>query len=486
MYRRFFLATASLAGAFVITATSALFAQQLPFQATGFKVGEVSSSSAIIWTRLTLRPDRNPADGPMVEIRYANDSGGRRQRAVQEVVYPPNVTVADIRNAAPGGNGQVRVGYRPHGTERWKLTSWQTVDPARDFTHQFQLNRLTPNTSYDVVVQSRLDNSRRPGASRHGNFRTAPRSRTPSPVLFTVSTGQMYNDLDHPDGFLIYPSMLKLRPSFFVHTGDIVYYDRLAKTEALARYHWQRTYSLPTNMIFHQHTSSYFIKDDHDSWVNDCWPTMQTKYMHKLTFTRGLEIFREQVPMGRSTYRTRRWGQDLQIWMVEGRDFRSANTDPDSADKTIWGEQQKEWFKRTVQQSDASFKILISPTPLVGPDRDNKNDNHSNKGFTHEGNELRDFIASQEKMVVICGDRHWQYMSVDPRTGIREYSCGPASDQHAGGWQQSDYREDYHKYLNVTGGFLSVMVQRLKGTPTLTFQYHNVDGSVNFTDQLTR
>ena len=88
--------------------------------------------------------------------------------------------------------------------------------------------------------------------------------------------------------------------------------------------------------------------------------------------------------------------------------------------------------------------------------------------------------------MVICGDRHWQDMSVDPRTGIREYSCGPASDQHAGGWQQSDYREDYHKYLNVTGGFLSVMVQRLKGTPTLTFQYHNVDGSVNFTDQLTR
>jgi alkaline phosphatase D len=37
-------------------------------------------------------------------------------------------------------------------------------------------------------------------------------------------------------------------------------------------------------------------------------------------------------------------------------------------------------------------------------------------------------------MVVICGDRHWQYLSIHPKTGVREYSCGPASNQHSGGW----------------------------------------------------
>jgi alkaline phosphatase D len=186
------------------------------------------------------------------------------------------------------------------------------------------------------------------------------------------------------------------------------------------------------------------------------------------------------------TYRTRRWGKDLQVWFTEGRDFRSPNNMPDGPDKTIWGTKQKQWFVRTVNESDATFKVLISPTPVVGPDRDNKHDNHSNVDFTHEGNELRQFIASQGNMVVVCGDRHWQYMSIHPESGVREYSCGPASDAHAGGWQQSDYREDYHKYLNVTGGFLSGTVERQDGVPTLTFRWHDADGSVNHEDRLTR
>jgi alkaline phosphatase D len=455
-----------------------------PYQATGFKVGEVTSSTAIVWTRLSLRPERNGFDLPMVEIRYATNSQGRRKRAVEEIIYPNDVTVSDIRDAVPGTVGQVRVLFRPKGVEKWQQTDWESVDPGEDFTQQFQLRKLTPGITYDIQIDTQSSPDGKTGQSLEGSFQTAPLAKTPARVVFTVSTGQAYNDRDDEQGYEIYPTMLNLKPNFFVHTGDIIYYDRLAKTEALAHYHWQRTYSLPTNVLFHRQVSSYFIKDDHDSWVNDCWPTMKTKYMHDFTFVRGLKIFRHQVPMGRSTYRTRRWGKDLQIWMVEGRDFRSANTDPDGPEKTIWGEKQKEWFKRTVRQSDATFKVLVSPTPLVGPDRDNKNDNHANKGFTHEGNELREFIASQQNMVVVCGDRHWQYMSVDPRTGTREYSCGPASDKHAGGWQQDDYRKEYHRYLNVTGGFLSATVERKEGTPSLTFRYHDSDGTVNFTDVL--
>ena len=45
--------------------------------------------------------------------------------------------------------------------------------------------------------------------------------------------------------------------------------------------------------------------------------------------------------MGEQTYRTFRWGKDLQIWLVEGRDFRSPNNMPDGPDKTIWGAEQK-------------------------------------------------------------------------------------------------------------------------------------------------
>jgi len=149
--------------------------------------------------------------------------------------------------------------------------------------------------------------------------------------------------------------------------------------------------------------------------------------------------------------------------------------------KTIWGKRQKEWFMRTVQASDAAFRVLISPTPIVGPDRDSKHDNHSNKDFRHEGDEIRRFISDQRNMVVVCGDRHWQYHSVDPKTGVREYSCGPASDIHAGGWSQKDFRPDYHQYLKVVGGFLSGTVDRDADLrSTLTFRYHDVHGNVRY------
>lgn len=456
-----------------------------PFMATGFKIGEVTDSSAIVWTRLTLRQKRNSSDAPKVEIVYDDQAGsGRRSQAVKAVIYPDGVTTRDIFEAVPGMDGDVRVAYRRTGQEDWKRTQWKSVDGLRDFTRQFLIDQLQPNSKYEVEVESRSTRGEK-GQSVRGDFRTAPHKDDAARVVFTVSTGQGNDDQDRPDGFNIYPEMLKLDPHFFVHTGDIIYYDKLAKTVDLARWHWQRMYSWPTNVDFHQRVSSYFIKDDHDSWTNDCWPTMNSPYMHEFTFRQGLKIFLEQVPMGKRTWRTRRWGKDLQIWMVEGRDFRSPNTAPDGPEKTIWGQSQKDWFKRTVLESDATFKILISPTPLVGPDRDNKRDNHSNAVFKTEGDELRKFIAEQENLVVVCGDRHWQYMSIHPDTKVREYSCGPASDAHAGGWQQSDYREDYHRYLNVIGGFLSATVDPGQGSATLTFRYHDSKGNVEFEDKLT-
>ena len=43
-------------------------------------------------------------------------------------------------------------------------------------------------------------------------------------ATFAVMSCQQYEDRDRPDGFAIYPSMLALKPDFFVNTGDAVYY----------------------------------------------------------------------------------------------------------------------------------------------------------------------------------------------------------------------------------------------------------------------
>ena len=131
----------------------------------------------------------------------------------------------------------------------------------------------------------------------------------------------------------------------------------------------------------------------------------------------------------------------------------------------------------TVEASDATFRILISPTPIVGPDREGKIDNHANLSFATEGEEIRSFVASQENMFIICGDRHWQYVSEDPETGLIEFSTGPTSDAHAGGFKQSE-KTSMHSYLKIKGGFLSVSVSEDAENPEISFTHHAVDGSI--------
>ncbi len=464
-----------------------------PFQTTGIRIGEVSDNQAIVWTRLTENPERVGFETPIPEVYYIQPETGKlftfeqcketpgiksRPDWQPVVKYPDGHTVDTIEGAVPGSPGQVRVLYKAENEKDWQMTPWEFVNAEKDYTKQFVQTSLKPNTRYAIKVESKSVQGEN-GEMVNGNFVTAPKVNQLDRVVFTVSTGQAYPDRDLiSEGYKIYPQMQKLNPDFFVHTGDILYYDKLAKSLSLARWHWARMYSLPTNSEFHRQVGSYFIKDDHDTWTNDCWPSLKTKFMGDFTFEQGKSVFLEQVPMAsEKTYRTFRWGKDLQIWLVEGRDYRSPNTMPDGPSKTVWGEKQKAWFKRTVQESDATFRVLISPTPLVGPDRTSKKDNHSNKSFSCEGRELRQFIAAQQNMVVVCGDRHWQYVSVDANTGVWEFSCGPASDVHAGGWSE-DQRYPEHRYLNVIGGFLAGIVEHENGVPVLKFRHYSVDGEI--------
>src|SRR5690606_33542397 len=126
---------------------------------------------------------------------------------------------------------------------------------------------------------------------------------------------------------------------------------------------------------------------------------------------------------------------------------------------------------------DATFRILITPTPILGPDRSRKNDNHANRGFTHEGDEIRAFLAAQEDAFVITGDRHWQYATVSPTYGIREYGCGAGSDAHAGGWRES-MRTPEQTFLRIAGGYLRVAIDAEEGGPRARIQHCDVDGNV--------
>ena len=469
---RFLSALALLSILLVPAATAGVF------QGNGIKLGEVTADSVVVWTRLTVAPEAK-WDGA-AWVAPANPPG---QRATESdwnwrVQLPPGRTVADMVGALPGAAGAVQVTVTAaDGSSRIQIP-WTNVRPDRDHTRQFTVDRLRPGTRYEVLVESR-DASGSAGATERGSFRTAPARDATSPVRFAVVTCGDYPRRDDPvNGHRIYAAMRQLAPDFMVHTGDVEYYDKAdpwATAPELARFKWNRLYALPYLRAFHRETAAYFTYDDHDILRNDCWPG-QT--YGDLTFEAGVGIFHEQTPSGPLPYRTIRHGRDLQIWITEGRVARSPNTDPDGPNKTILGAEQKAWLKRTIAESDATFKVLLSPTPYVGPDRGNKRDNHANIGFKTEGDEMRRFLGAQPNLIVVNGDRHWQYRSVDPVTGLREFGCGPSSDVHAGGYTPQPGDDAVQKFFRLKGGFITVTVERVNGAPRMSVRHHDVAGAV--------
>ncbi len=245
-----------------------------------------------------------------------------------------------------------------------------------------------------------------------------------------------YKGRDRSQGYPALEAIARQEPNFLAFMGDNVYYDHPssspAKTREELRDKWKEQFELPRLSSLLQQIPAFWIKDDHDFRFNDSDLTGQRPPLSDL----GIEVFREQVPIlgqGESgpTYRTRRLSNNLQIWLIEGRDYRSPNSMTDGPDKTLWGSDQRRWLRETLKSSDARWKIILSPTPMVGPDDAYKKDNHANiGGFNHEGEEFFSWLVDQgltDEVLLVCGDRHWQYHSIHPK-GIREFSAGALID----------------------------------------------------------
>ena len=466
-------------------------------EATGPQLGNgirnswANQTSIVVWTR-TTRNAEMVTDGPQFKTVSKSESqklekqiraSGDDSRYLSSQLADGK-TLDQMLGACPGAAGQVRVSWHPtEDATALKSTGWKNTTADDDFTAQWKLTELLPGTEYSVVVEARPGIDQPVSATRKGRFKTSPAADKSASLKFCVTTCHDFERRDDGEkGHKIYPSMTAIQPDFVVHAGDIEYYDKphpWAWTTELMRFKWSRIFSMPRNREFYSTHSTYFIKDDHDTLKNDSWPG-QT--YGNVTFEEGVRLFNlEQFPSHELRYQTVAWGRDVQIWILEGRDYRSANNLPDGPDKSILGVAQKAWLKKTLRDSTATFKLVFSPTPIVGPDRAKKKDNHANEIFAVEGQELREFFGTVEGLIVFCGDRHWQYASVDADTGVWEFGCGPGSEKHQLGWKKGDVRP-VHRFLRVAGGFLSGEVTHDAARKAkLTLHHHAVDGTAKST-----
>ena len=474
---------------------------QFPIElAQGVMAGEVDVDSAILQSRLT-------STNSHVDPRWSG------------VIGAPGVACFELAT-----NPVYRDSFR---------TKWLAAVPEYDFIVKTKVKGLRPGTRYYYRLVYGVDrNSLR--KSQTCTFRTHSGRNVADRVSLAIITCMHYSAFhamgryywgpyvppyagkDKDLGYPALEAIMKLKPDLFIGTGDNVYLDEppegRAETQQQIRKKYQEQFSQPRLISLFAQVPTYWEKDDHDFRFNDSDPinpylpwqkVSEEDYSQHLpdprisgsgelpTHTTAVRLFREQLPVtdpedqNPVTYRTLRVNKLVQIWLVEGRDYRSRNDLPDGPEKTIWGKAQKEWLKRTLLESDASFKLLISPTPLVGPDSRTKRDNHVNpRGFRYEGEEflgwLSDHRFPQKGLCIINGDRHWKYHSIHP-SGVEEFSCGALDITNSvlgfrpGDPDSSDPEGRIKQpYLNArpTGGFLMVTAQpeeNSKATLTLTF-----------------
>jgi alkaline phosphatase D len=431
--------------------------------AQGLLAGEVTTDSVLLQTRLTALP------GPEL------DAGG------------------DL----PGVAGLACFEYG--------------ADPAGDFIVRARVDGLQPATTYHYRVLAGADESTAM-PFRSGRFKTLPGAGSDASLHFIMGSCMNYHAFmsgvangggpitataeDKRLGYPAFAAMAALQPDFFIGAGDIVYYDypgaKAAKSLPELRRKWHEVFRFPRLVEFFSVTPAYWLKDDHDFRFNDA----DLGGGRQPDAVTGIGLFREQMPLhpagdlASPSYRTHRIHRHVQLWFLEGRDHRSPNNLPDGPDKTLWGHEQRDWLQRSLKESDAPWKILISPTPMVGPDRNSKKDNHANlSGYRHEADRFFAWLRDEglTNVLVFCGDRHWQYHSIHP-LGVEEFSVGALNDENAirgekpGGKNTTDpegrIRQPY-LYPEPTGGFLYVRTSTdVQGRAGLDIEFRDDLGKV--------
>jgi len=420
--------------------------------------------------------ERTPVEVPPPTAHWQGEMAGEVTQ--HSVILQARLTVdGKVRRTDVAGRAGVAsfALSTQQGFEDAFRTPWMAAHAEGDYVVKTKVNDLQPGTRYYYQLLSGPDVDR-VEAGETGTFRTLDAPGTAGQVRLVIVTGmnqfafeaKALKDLAFRDRALGFPgleAMLARSPDYFVGTGDNVYYDtpfvRRAADAHSMRAKWHRQFATPRFAAFFRQVPCYWEKDDHDFRYEDSDPHGP----HEPSAELAAAIFREQVPVvdpqdpNAVTYRAHRINDLLQIWLLEGRDHRDANIAPPGPGKTMWGLEQREWLKRTLLESDATFKLLISPTPLVGPDDIakgvqggilapyfggkplgqgddmRKRDNHTNElGFLDEGLAFFAWLGDEgfldKNLYLVCGDRHWQYHAVHP-SGFEEFSVGALVDANS-------------------------------------------------------
>lgn len=270
--------------------------------------------------------------------------------------------------------GTLDVSYGVAGDAAARSRRPLAVTAGSDLTGKLTLNGLAPATRYAVRVSQGQ-------AHADAEFVTAPAPDTPARVTFIWSGDLGGGGYCRPQdgGYRIFRPMLERRADFFAFVGDTIYADVPCdrpgvvsgadfRARTVAEYRARHRYQLedaPLQALLRS-TSVYAIWDDHEVRNDFSGP-------HDALMPVGRQALLDYWPIAPPTeeptrlYRRFRWGRLLEVFILDTRQYRSRNTDPDGVGKTMLGAAQKRWLLDAVTSSTALWKVVVTSVSLSIP-----------------------------------------------------------------------------------------------------------------------
>ncbi len=470
----------------------------------GVAVGDVTASSAVIWSRSSAAPDLPDLPEMLVEL-----------------------------------------GESPALTNPRVLRARAIAED--DFTARVTVDGLEPNTIYHYRV--RFDASE----PTTGWFRTAPSPSTVASLRFIVmgDLGGHGYCREEGTGYAVFSAMEELEPDFLIANGDMIYADSECVAERaeggrnipgdfpkiddpsvdwsdasavreVYLAHWRYNRADPHFQSLLSKTSMYSQWDDHEV-INDfgaAWPTLTAAIErdgYPTLVREGRAALFDFHPMRRHPvepdriYRSFRWGQDAELFLLDARSYRSLNdlADRPHNQKTLLGREQLDWLKRGLAGSDAVWKIVSTDVPLSIPTGSQAHlfgrdafadgtdaDYSARTGFERELTELLMHLDREnvENIVFVTTDVHFatslRYQTDVDGDGDRllfhELVSGPLS---AGKSPPQDPDPTFQPHILYAEGdlfnFSFVRIERRDGVSHLLADIRDETGAVRFGSSLT-
>jgi len=404
--KRLFLPIVFVIAAAVLASPAAALANAF---AQGVASGDVTSTSAILWTRV--------------------DGGGQ---AKVEVWDNPGLT----------------------GKKAFQR-NMPSTSAGSDFTVKIDATGLSSNTTY--YYRFKHDTGTTTDLSPVGTFKTAPSASTSADVKLTYdgdSDGIRFGGVPAFNNFETLQQARLEGGDFFAYLGDTIYADSetgappaVTRDDYRNKYKENRTYPNLTDLL--KSTSTYAVADDHEV-VND----YDGQTVDPARYAAGIGAFLEYLPLRQSgllhdvtcagdpMFRSFHWGSKVDVIIPDERSCRSGdvavqcqgdlaptlpppfrqafglppNPPPgclaaiNDPTRTVLGPVQKQAFKNALLNSTAKYKLVINEYPIqqewaLPYDRW--------EGFGAERTELLNYIQNNgiDNVLFLTTDQHATIMN---------------------------------------------------------------------------